>query len=82
MSRKAAEYGQFFLLAFWNNVESTKIASLVLLPLRNPNCSGPSMLFDSATSVISLHILMVSNLRRLEGMVIGLYWPGSRESPP
>ena len=82
MSMKAVAYGQFLALAFLSSVERTKIASIVLRPRRNPNCSGPRMLFASVTSVMVLHIRTVSNLRMFDGIVMGRYWPGWRESPP
>lgn len=75
-------YGQVLALAFCSNVVRTKIASRVLLPFRNPNCSGPIMPFSSAMPVILLHIRTVINLRMLDGTVIGLYMEGWRESPP
>ena len=78
----AAEYGQLLALALVNRVVSTNTASRVFRPLRNPNCSGPSIPLSSAMAVILLHILTVMSLRMLEGTVIGLYWAGCRESPP
>ena len=82
MSIKAAAYGQFLVLALLRRVERTKIASAVLLSFLNPNWSGPSMPLVSAASDMLLHILTVRRRRRLEGMVMGLYWLGMRESPP
>ena len=82
MSKKAAEYGQLFFLAFIIMVLKTNTASMVLLPLLNPNCSGPSRPFASAARVILSHILTVMSRSMLDGMVIGLYWPVSRVSPP
>ena len=82
MSRKAAEYGQLLPLALLRRVVRTNTASTVLLPFLNPNCSGPNNPAVSAASVIRAHILTVSSLRMLDGMVIGLYWPGWSESPP
>ena len=79
---KAAEYGQCLLLALAMRVVRTKTASSVLLPRLNPNCSGPSRPLASAASVIRPHILTVISRRMLDGMVIGRYWPGSKESPP
>ena len=82
MSRKAAEYGQLLSLALLRRVVRTNTASTVLLPFLNPNCSGPNNPAVSAASVIRAHILTVSSLRMLDGMVIGRYWPVSRVSPP
>ena len=82
MSKKAAEYGQLFFLAFIIMVVKTNTASMVLLPFLNPNCSGPNRPFTSAARVILSHILTVMSLRMLDGMVIGRYWPVSRVSPP
>ena len=82
MSKKAAEYGQLFFLAFIIMVLKTNTASMVLLPLLNPNCSGPSRPFSSAALVILAHILTVMRRRILDGMVIGLYWAVSKVSPP
>ena len=82
MSMNAAEYCQFFALACFSNVVKTKTASRVLRPCRNPNCSGPTIPCSSAMLVIFLHILAVMSRKRLEGMVMGLYWLGSSESPP
>lgn len=79
---KAAENGQFFDLAFFRRVVRRKTASTVLLCFRKPNWCGPTRLWASAMSVILLVILTVRSLRRLDGTVIGLYWPGERESPP
>ena len=69
----AAEYGQFLDFAFFMSVDSTKTASIVLLPLLKPNCSGPRRPCSSAASVIRPHIRTVRSRRRLEGMVIGRY---------
>jgi hypothetical protein len=41
MSMNAAEYCQLFRLAFWMSDARMKAASIVLLPRRNPYCSGP-----------------------------------------
>ena len=82
MSTKAVTYGQFLLFAFFSSVDKTKMASSVLLPLLNPNCSMPIRPLDSAASVMLLHILIVINLSKLLGIVIGRYWAGWRESPP
>ena len=82
MSMKAVAYGQFLALAFLSKVERTKTASMVLLPLLKPNCSGTRILLASATSVMDLHIRTVSSRRMLDGMVMGRYWLGWRESPP
>lgn len=79
---KAAEYCQFLALALAIRVVNTNTASRVFRPLRKPNCSGPSIPLSSAMAVIFLHILTVMSLRMLEGTVMGLYWAGSRESPP
>ena len=82
ISIKAAENGQRFRFAFMMRVVRTKAASRVLLPLLKPNCSGPRRPLVSAAVVILSHILTVMRRRRFEGMVMGLYWPGWRESPP
>ena len=79
---KAVENGQRLLLAFFSKVESTNTASIVLLPLLNPYCSGPSRPWDSAMSVIRPHIRTVRSLRMFDGMVMGRYCAGDKESPP
>ena len=66
--KKAAEYGHPLALALVSSVVSRKAASAVLLPFRNPNCSGPNMAFSSAMAVMSLGML--------DGTVRGLYWEG------
>lgn len=81
-SKNAAENGQLLALALVSRVDSKNIASAVLLPFRNPYCSGPNMLLSSAMDVMCLHILAVMSLRMLDGTVRGLYWEGWRESPP
>ena len=75
------EYGQVLRLAFIINVESTNDASRVFLPRLKPNCSSPRSPLDSAQSVMMVHILTVIIRRMLDGIVIGRYWTGSRESP-
>ena len=82
MSRKAAANGQRFFIAFLNRVVKMNTASMVLLPFLNPNCSGPSRPLSSAALVIRVHIRTVMRRRILDGMVIGLYWDGSKVSPP
>ena len=72
----AVEYGKLLALALESKVVSTNTASRVFRPLRNPNCSGPSIPLSSAMAVIRLHILTVISLRMLEGTVMGLYWDG------
>jgi hypothetical protein len=79
---KAAAYGHFLPFALRRRVESTKMASRVLLPLLKPNCSCPRRELASAASVMWVHILTVSSRRRFDGMVMGLYWQGCKESPP
>ena len=81
-SRKAAEYGQFLALAFLMRVESTNTASTVLRCFRNPNWWGPIKPWASVMSVMRVHIRTVNSRSRFEGIVIGLYCPGERESPP
>ena len=81
-SKKAAEYGQFLDLAFLMRVESRNTASTVLLFFRKPNWWGPISPWASVMSVIRVHILTVRRRSRFEGIVIGLYCPGERESPP
>ena len=82
ISINETENGQFLFLAFFIIVERTKTASIVLLLRRNPNCSGPSRPWASATSDIWPHMRTVTKRRRLLGMVIGLYCTGESESPP
>ena len=82
MSMKAVEYGQLLRLAFRMRAVRIITASVVLLPLRKPYCEGPSSELASAMLVIFSHILTVTNLSKLEGMVMGLYWAVLRESPP
>ena len=82
MSMKAAEYCHPLDLAWLRRVVRTKMASMVLLLLRKPNCSGPSIPSLSTISVILWHIRAVIRRNRLEGTVIGRYWLGWRESPP
>ena len=72
----AAEYCQPLALALDRRGLSTKMASMVLRPLLNPNCSGPIMPLSSAMAVIFLFILAVTSLRMLDGTVIGRYWDG------
>ena len=82
MSLKAAEYGQLFLLAFCRSVVKIMTASIVLRPLLKPYCSGPNIELASTMLVIFSHIRMVIKRRRLDGIVIGRYWAGLRDSPP
>lgn len=82
ISRKAALYGQFLVLAFLRRVESTNTASKVLLFLLKPNCSCPRKPLASTTSVMCLHILTVRIRRIFDGIVIGRYIEGCSESPP
>ena len=82
MSINEAEYGQLLRLAFCMSAVKTITASVVLLPLRKPYCDGPRSELASATLVIFSHILTVTNLSKLEGTVMGLYWAVLRESPP
>ena len=49
-----------------------RIASVVLLPLLKPYCSGPNMPCFSAMLVIFSHILVVMSLNKFEGIVMGL----------
>ena len=82
ISRKAATNGQRLFFAFFKRVVRTNAASRVLLPRLNPNWSSPRRWLSSTAAVISPHILTVTNRRRLEGIVTGRYWDGSREFPP
>ena len=82
MSRNATLYGKVLAFALRRRVERRNTASRVLRFFRKPNCSCPIKPFFSAASVICLHILTVSSLRMLEGMVIGRYWDGCSASPP
>ena len=59
-----------FLFALCSKEVSTNAASIVLR-LRHPNCSPPSILLSSTMFVISLHILTVIRRRMFEGTVIG-----------
>ena len=79
---KEAANGQLLTLAFWNMVERTKIASMVLRFFLKPNCSGPSICCSSAMEDMATHILTVISRNMFEGMVIGRYWTGCMESPP
>ena len=82
MSINATENGQRLALAFFRRVERTKTASIVLLPFRNPNCSGPRSPWISDKVDTVSHIRIVMSLSKFEGIVMGRYWPGDRESPP
>ena len=82
MSRKAIENGQRLDLAFFMSVDNTKTASIVLLPCLNPNCSGPSIPFSSASLDMIPDILTVRRRRRFDGIVMGRYCAADKESPP
>ena len=79
---KAAENGQFLAFAFFRRAVRRNTASTVLLFFLNPNWCGPTRPWVSAMPAILLVIRTVRSLSRLDGTVIGLYWPGERESPP
>ena len=82
MSMKAEANGKRFNLAFLIRVDNTKTASKVERVLLNPNCSSPISPWSSDMLVIRLHILTVRTRSKFEGIVIGRYWAGERESPP
>ena len=73
ISRKAEAKCQPLLLAFMMSDMRVKMASKVLLPRRNPNCSMPMSPLSSDTLVMYLHMRTVRMRRRLLGMVIGRY---------
>ena len=82
ISMNAATNSHLFLFAFRINVVTTKAASMVLRPRLNPNCSSPRKPSSSAIFVMRSHILTVTNLRMLDGIVMGRYCEASSESPP
>ena len=65
--------GHLLTFAFFSKVLRMKMASIVLLFFRKPNCSGPSKFFSSTIAIIFSFIREVSIFNILEDIVIGRY---------